>query len=436
MLRRAFPNVYEGWLVVGSTAFVVLLIGATFFYGFGTIFNEVIAEFGWSVGVTSLAFSLRSEVGGVAAPFIGMFIDRAGPRRVLVVGIIIAAAGVLAMSVMQSLWQFYVAMFVIAIGTSSAGGQVGLAAIATWFRARRARAMSIMTLGGGLGGVLVVGVAWLVDAFGWRWALRVLALVMVTLGMAGAVNVRARPAGHRQPIDGIAALDWRQGDVDIADWGVPVRAVMRSPAFMLLSLAFILNSFGTTAIVVHQIPYLERSIGLSKAVAGSTVALFTLTSIVGRLGFGFLADRYSKLRMMALSMGLVVVGLAVLALADNLWQAMFAIVLIAPGFGGTIPVRPAILADYFGTKSFGTLNGIMSLAQTTGGAVGPWIVGVIVDRTGTYDLGWWISAGVTALAIPAVLAAGPPHELLARYRPPTVAPRLPGAAPPARDDAT
>jgi MFS family permease len=122
--------------------------------------------------------------------------------------------------------------------------------------------------------------------------------------------------------------------------------------------------------------------------------------------------------MMALAMALVVVGLPLLALAQELWQAMLAIMLIAPGFGGTIPVRPAILADYFGTKSFGTLNGIMSLAQTTGGAVGPWVVGVLVDRTGTYDLGWWISAGVVALAIPFVLLAAPPTALAERFRPP------------------
>ncbi|MBM3139201.1 MAG: MFS transporter [Chloroflexi bacterium] len=420
MLRRAFPGVYEGWLVVGASAFVVLLIASTFFYGFGTIFNEVVAEFGWSVAATSLAFSLRSEVGGIAAPFIGAFVDRTGPGRVLLVGIVVAAAGVLLMSFMQEIWQFYAAMLIIALGTSAAGGQVGLAAIATWFRARRATAMSFMTLGGGVGGLLVVVVAWLVEGFGWRWALRVLALAMVTLGMLAAANVRARPRGHPQPIDGVRARDWREGDDDrpIQDWGVPWRRVVRSHAFILLSVALVLNNFGTTAFVVHQIPYLERSLGMSKAAAGSTVALFTLTSIVGRLGFGFLADRYSKRLMMALSIALVVIGLPLLALATEFWQALIAILLIAPGFGGTIPVRPAILADYFGTKTFGTVNGVMSLVQTTGGAVGPWVVGYLVDRTGGYAGGWWISAVVVAVGIPAVLAAGPPRALIERYRSP------------------
>ena len=154
MLRRAFPGVYEGWLVVGNAAFTVLLIGASFFYGFGTIFNEVIDEFGWSVAATSLAFSLRSEVGGLAAPFVGVLIDRLGARKVILGGIVISALGVLLMSMIQEIWHFYAVMIVIAFGASAAGGQVGLAAIATWFEVRRASAMSVMTLGGGLGGAV------------------------------------------------------------------------------------------------------------------------------------------------------------------------------------------------------------------------------------------------------------------------------------------
>jgi sugar phosphate permease len=279
--------------------------------------------------------------------------------------------------------------------------------------------MSIMTLGGGLGGLLVVVVAWLVEGFGWRWALRVLALAMITLGLAVATNVRARPPGHPQPIDGRRPRDWREGDPDAEAeyWGVPLGKVVRSPAFLLLAFALTLNNFGTTAFVVHQIPYLERSLHVSKAAAGSTVALFTLTSIVGRLGFGLLADHYSKRWMMAASMLLMVIGLIVLALATKFSHALVAILLIAPGFGGTIPVRPAMLADYFGTKTFGTINGVMALLQTTGGAIGPWVVGLVVDRTGVYTLGWWTSAVVVAFAIPAVLAARPPTALTAQYRP-------------------
>lgn len=421
MLRRL--DIYEGWIVVGASAFTVLLVASSFFFGFGTIFNAVIAEFGWSAAATSLAFSLRTLLGGAVSPFIGALVDRRGPRLVILTGVVITGAGVMGMSFIQGLWQFYAAMLVVAVGSAAAGGAASLAAIATWFRDRRARAMSFMTLGGGMGGVVVIGIAALVDAFGWRWALRALALAMLTIGFAAGTRVRSRPRGHPQPLDG-RRRDWRAGgdDVESHDWGVPAWQVVRSPAFVLLTLALTLNNFGTTALVVHQVPYLERALRVPDAVAGATVAVFTLTSIVGRLGFGLLADRYPKRLVMAASIALVAIGLPLLALAQTLWQAVLAIMVVAPGFGGAIPVRPALVADYFGTKTFGTVNGIQALMTTVGGAVGPWVVGVIVDRTGGYDPGWWLCAVVVALAIPPLILAAPPDALTARFRPPEAPP--------------
>jgi len=417
MLRRMFPGVYEGWLVVGSSAFTVLLIGASFFYGFGTIFNEVIAEFGWSVAATSLAFSLRSEVGGLAAPFVGTLIDRLGARKVILGGIVLSAIGVFLMSAIQEIWHFYAVMIVIAFGASAAGGQVGLAAIATWFEVRRASAMSVMTLGGGLGGLLVVAIAWLVEAFGWREALRVLALVMLTAGILAGFQIRSRPDDHHQPMDGRRYYDAVGGEVaPVAKWGIPWRIAIRTRGAIFLSFAMIALAFGTTSVVVLQIPYLESDLGVSKSVAGLAVTLLTVVSIVGRLGFGILADRYSKRLMLAVSTVLVVLGLLVFAVADSFAVALVGIVLFAPGFGGSIPVRPALLADYFGTKYFGTINGLGALVMTTGGALGPWVAGLLVDGTGSYTAAWWLSAGVTALAIPLFLLTTPPTDLVAHYR--------------------
>ena len=122
MLRRFFPDVYEGWIVVGSAGVVMLINGTTFFYGLGTIFNDLIDEFGWSVAATSLAFSLRTEVQGAAAPFIGYAIDRVGARVVLLAGVTVAAIGLLALSFVQNMWQFYGVMLFSAAGIGAAGG--------------------------------------------------------------------------------------------------------------------------------------------------------------------------------------------------------------------------------------------------------------------------------------------------------------------------
>lgn len=417
MARRWFPGVYEGWIVVGSSALVVLMIGATFYYGFSVIFNDIIREFGWSVAATAFAFSLRSEIGGLAAPFVGYGIDRLGARRIVLGGVYIAAAGVLAMSYTQNIWQFDLAMIVIAIGSSGAGGQAGLAAIATWFERRRSAAMSVSTLGGGLGGVAVIGIAWLVEEWGWRIALRCLVVAMIVVGTAFGLLIRTRPADHPQPMDG---RDYHDADGAVIPralvWGIPARRVVTSTSFIFASLAMIALAFSTTAVLVHQVPFLESRLGVSKAVAGSTVAIYTTSSIIGRLGLGMLGDVVPKRVLLAICALLIGTGGIVLALATTFTQVVIAILLIGPGFGGTIPVRSAMVADYFGVKYFGTVNGIAALMNTTGGALGPWAVGRIVDVTGAYTAGWFLAGAVGFVAAPLALLALPPRTLADEYR--------------------
>ncbi len=414
MLARMYPRIYEGWIVVWSFALLIVVIGTTFFFGFGTIFTPIIHDFGWSNAEVSLAFSLRSEVGGVAAPLVGVMIDRFGPRRALLSGTVVSALGVFGMSYMQNLWQFYFAMVVIAFGVSASGGPVGMVAAATWFDRKRSQAISYLTVGGGVAGLGVPVVAWLVETLGWRDSLRVLALTILLVGLFVTANIRSRPLDHPQPIDGDSASESAARGPARTLWGVPARRVWWSRAFLLLAGGQAAVAFGTTALIVHIIPFLELN-GVSKSAAAWVVTVYTLVSLIGRLGLGYLADRYDKRVIMTAACLLVAVGTPLLALTTSFWGTLAVMALIAPGFGGTIPVRPAILADYFGTKFFGAINGGMIFVQTAGAFFGPWLVGWIVDVTGVYTLGWLACGAVTALAVPLTWFARPPEHLMAEY---------------------
>ncbi len=208
--------------------------------------------------------------------------------------------------------------------------------------------------------------------------------------------------------------------VQFEDWGVPVSRAIRSRAYMIFTYSILANGFATTALIVLQIPFFE-SLGVGKTLAGTTVGAFTLTSILGRLGAGVLADRFDKRYVLAASVGSVGLGMPLLALTHSFWPALAVMILLAPGFGGAIPVRPAMLADYFGTRYFGTLNGITALITTFGGFGSPILVGWLVDVTGSYDIGWVVCGLIGLTALPAALMAHPPHELIARYRRPTSA---------------
>ena len=424
MLHRLFPTVYEGWIVVVAAGVVMLVNGTTFFYGLGTIFNDLIAEFGWSVAATSLAFSLRTEVQGAAAPAIGYAIDRLGARVVLLAGVCVAGAGLFALSFVQNIWQFYAVMLLSAAGIGAAGGQVGMTATTTWFRTLRTRALAVMSIGGSLAGVLVVLIALLVEALGWRGSLRVLAVVYFVISAFAASNVRSRPSSHPQPMDGIT---WAPGSEAAVDDGVAMtaRQALHTRAFWLLAAGQAAAFFSIVSVILLTIPYLE-SLGYSKGVASTGLAVYTLSSVVGRVGFGFLADRGDKRHMLALGTALAAAGTVLLAVAgpagSSLAIAMVGLLILGPGFGGIIPVRTALMADYYGVRHFGTINGSAAFVMTAGAVIGPWVVGRTVDATGSYTLGWTIAAAVAWLAVPILLAVRPPAR-------PT------GVQPPAREAA-
>lgn len=415
-MRRLLPNVYEGWLVVAASAFYITLTSGAINYGFGTIFVPLRAEFGWSVAATALAFSLRQEASGIAAPFIGIINDRFGPQRTVALGVVIISGAMLGLSFIHSIWQFYAAMLLISVGASSVGGPVGMAAVTTWFDRRRARALALMTIGGGLAGVMVVPIAALVTGLGWRDALRVEAAILLTAGLVPAFTTRFRPPEHPQPMDGLPPMV-TDGVVQppMVRWGIPVRQAVRTRSFGLLTLGLAGISFGTATVTVLQIPYLE-SIGISPAAAASTVAFYALSSLIGRLGFGFLADRFNKRIMLATCTAMIASGLALLPLVHSVWQAFGALLLLGPGFGGTVPVRAAMIADNYGTRYFGTLNGIATFVRTIGSGLGPLAVGYIVDRSGLYGTGWLLAAGVVAAGLIAVIIERAPAALRDEWR--------------------
>ncbi len=419
MLARLFPQVYEGWIVVASSSMALFILSASVFWGLGPIFNPLINEFGWSHGATAFAFAVRSEVNGAAAPFVGALIDRIGSRMMMLLGLIVASSCLFLLSFMQNILHFYVLMLVMALGTSTCGGQATMVSTVSWFERKRARALALATAGGTLGGLLVVVVAVIVESFGWRGALRVLAVLLLVGGMLAGSNVRTRPRGHHQPLDGDPRPAGPAGaaeDEDGERWGVPLREALRTQAFWLLALAQFTVFFAITAIVVLHVPFMEDEVGLSKTAAGVGSAVFALASLGGRLVSGSAADRYDKRVVLAVVVLVAGVATPVFALVQNLWQASLVLMVISAGVGGANPIRTALLADYFGTRSFGAINGVAMMIGTFGAFLGPWLMGLSVDVTGGYAPGFTMTGVVALLAIPLVLRTRAPTELTARHR--------------------
>ena len=407
-LLRHF-GIYYGWWIVFCAAAIVFLSAGTFFYGFGLLVGPLTAEFGWSRAAVSIGFSLRTEVGGIAAPLVGVLVDRVGVRRLTTIGIVIVAIGFVLLSRVQSLQAFYIAIFIIAAGMSATGGANAATVITHWFRRYRGRALGLMTFGGGMGGLAAIVFAELISEYGWRDALVAVGVVQLVVCVPLALSMRNKPGDMGLPVDGISEEDATAattGRRPVPTTGLELtgREALRSTLFWKVALTFALSNFATTAIIVHQIPFLVEEVGSSEAFAALSVTIMTAISLAGRLGFGLAADRYSKAGLSAIAMACSAIGLALFSTVHEEWHLIYVLPFFGIGFGAAVPLRAAIQAEYFGLKAYGTIQGMLFTASTVGAVFGPLLAGVLYDATADYRPSFLILAIGPLIALPLILS--------------------------------
>lgn len=413
-------GIYYGWLIVATMAVVMFITVGTFFYGFATLVDPLSDEFGWSRAAISGAFSLRTEMGGAEAPIIGYLVDRLGSRLMLLVGIALVGTGFILMSQIQAIWQLYTTVAVIAVGMGATGGAVAYTAIAHWFVKKRGRATAIVTLGGGSGGLMVLALSALIDAYGWRTALLTVGAVQIALCVPLALLVRERPEdmgllpdGERpavaeetspRALDGGAGVAKPKATASIHQQGLTMGQVLRTRPFWILGISMALAGLGSQGLVVHQIAYMKNSVNLSADTAAQIATAMTMVSLLGRLAFGYLADFVDKRKLLAAAYLLMAAGTLVMAQARSAWQLLFYLALFSPGWGASIAVRPVLQAEHFGVRSFAGIQGLLFMLSSVGSVTGPIFVGGVFDATGDYRPAFLLTALAGLLAAPMMMA--------------------------------
>jgi MFS family permease len=187
-----------------------------------------------------------------------------------------------------------------------------------------------------------------------------------------------------------------------------LREALRTRAFWFLALAFAATWFGTTAIVVHEIPALTKA-GFSREFAALIVTLTVVLSLGGRLGFGWLADVRDKRLVLAGAFLIQALGILVFAFVTAWWQLVIFLALYPAGYGGMIPVRPAFQAEYFGRRALGIIMGLTFSITTLGSVVGPVFVGWMYDISESYRLAFVLTSFTSLAAIPLALCIPRPQ---------------------------
>ena len=404
------PQVFYGWWIVGACFLIALYVTGVIGYSLTAIFEPIANEFGWSYTQISLAGSLRGLELGLLAPLTGILIDRLGPRRVIFGGGIIATLGLILLSRTTSLGMFYGAFVLIAVGISTSSATVLMAAVVNWFRRRVAIATGIAASGFGFGGLLVPLVAVLIDKFDWRTAMVILGLGTWGIILPLSLLVRHKPEQYGYLPDGEASStvvvdeDLTSAQAQGTEVNIEAKQALRSRAFWHIALALMCQSMVVSAIITHVMPYLS-SIGVARSMSSLVATAIPLTSIGGRLSFGWLADKLDR-RLVAAA-GFTMVGFGLLCFGyvstGTIWRLVPFLVLFGIGYGGGNTLRVSLVREYFGRTNFGTIFGLIIGIGGLGSIIGPTAAGWIYDNFGSYQGIWFVFAGLAIVAVISVL---------------------------------
>jgi sugar phosphate permease len=401
-------KIFYGWWIVLACLIINLYVSSILFFGFTAFIDPLIEEFGWSYTQVSFAVSLRGMEMGVFAPLIGFLADRYGARRLILAGVLAVGLGLVLFSRIQSLLMFYGVILLLGFGAGGCTTVVTTTVVATWFKKNLGKALGLMSTGFGASGLMIPLIVWLIDTFQWRATLLLLGVGVLVLGIPLVFVIRDKPEDYGFLPDGEPGLPGRPAETASPQKSqVRFWEALRHRSFLYLNLAEVVRMMLVSGVVTHSMPYLNN-LGMSRATAGLVVAGIPLSSIIGRLGYGWLADHYPKRYVMALAFGAM--GLGMMAFSYAAYPAMILLFLLffPPSFGGSMVLRGAILREYFGSDYLGKMLGIVMGSAAMGGIVGPTLAGWFFDSVGSYQVLWMAFAGAISLAVPLVLRVKPP----------------------------
>ena len=415
------PRFFFGWYIVGGSVLTNALLSAAYFQGFSALFLPIERHFGWNRSVISAAMSLRQLESGIVSPAVGFLLDRFSPRLIILVSAVLVSAGLIGLGLSNGIVMFFGSFVVVSLGASGASHAVTWpVVIARWFRRKRGIAMGLAVLGPIFGSPFVIVNTSLEESYGWRavlvgWGL--ITLVLISLISAVA---RERPEAYGLRPDGDPAPSGGPGRLAAGsrghDPGLRLHDVVRTRDFWLL-MGYLGGVFAVNSgFQVHHIPYFVQDVGLSPQGAAVSLTLVFVISGIGRIGGGYLLDR-SDYRVLlagvAAMMGLSFVYLQLVDVGSVLGTMPF-VVLFGVGLGVIIPLRGALGSVMFGTRSVGSVVGLLQGGAVAAGVAGPLFMGIVFDLSGSYRIAIWALVATSGLMVPVTLLMASPARLARR----------------------
>lgn len=377
---------------VAATGFFSLfsLIGIMF-YGLPFFYDFWVRDFGWSrVMVTSGTAFGRITV-ALLGFGVGWLIDRFGPRRLILTGILFGGIALMALGTMHAPWQFYLFSLLAALGYICGGPLPNQVLTSRWFTRSRGKAMGIAYLGVGVGGMLVPQIAKRLNMqLGWHQSLMILGLLMIVISFPFAWFTKDKPD--------LTAKEAAKEEIK-----TPLKTILKSRPFYLLLIGSACSIAAVSGTSQHLKLFFSLDLKYSQAESANIISLVLFSSILGRLFMGWLADRIPKKFVMILIYILVAGSIPLLHFVSSPGIIYLFAFIFGVALGGDYMIIPLMTAELFGIKILGRVMGVILTADVLADALSPMLVGYLRDRSGSYFTGFAALIGLALIGTIAIL---------------------------------
>jgi len=380
-----------GW-VVAIAGCVILVAAQNIQYSFGVFLKPLINQFGWSRTAISGCVTIRSIIGGSMSPISGALSDRYGPKNLIFMGVLIVGLSYLWASRLSSLWEFYLTLGVLTgLGTGCLLTPL-VATTTRWFGSRSGLANGIVMSGFSISQVILPPVVtYLILQYSWGTCLLILGIAALGVGLGAWSFIKPPPSnvtnlgtspGTGNMLKAVEA-PLARGDFSLSE-------AFHTPTLWLLLIIYMIVAICYQMVVVHIVAAAVDE-GATLEAAAIILSISGVTGMLGRIIIGGLANKFGAKIVLALCLAIQGPVLFFLAGASNIRLFYVYCAVFGFAYSGTTPIIPTMAASIFGTRSVGSIFGIINLGYTFGVAIGPLLAGYIFDVTGSYS-GAFLSA--------------------------------------------
>jgi len=396
---------YYGWFVVSGALFSQVAMVGFFSYVFSLLVLPLQTSFDASRTEVMYSMSFTAMLGLFLAPAIGVMADKYPIRWLMALGAAIFGGGLFALSLTQTLLQFTL-LFGLVMGLSNQllGPLCGSAIISRWFTDNRGKALGLAATGSSLGGILLPAlfVYWLKDDGDWRSALQNLSYGVLFILLPYLIIVMRDFSQEQQVNQTNQNIEDNPLKQNSEHNEYTLKQIIKDSNYWIVGISMALLFSTYSALLANLTPYLLGQ-GLDKAIAAQAIMVIAISGLVGKISFGYAADKVSLRLALSVTQLAVIGGLLLLAAGPSYWVITLALAILGLSTGGMLPVWGALLAAIFGTVSYGRVMGLMMPLIVLIVIPGYSLAGYLSDQSGSYGLCFVIFSAVIAISMPLAL---------------------------------